>query len=279
VKPEAATGRGVLLGSWRLAAVAAIVVLLVVVAVGRQAFAAAAPVATPEAHAYAIGERLACPICEGLSVADSPSALAQQMRAEITDQIAAGQSDAQIQQYFVARYGPAILLTPPKQGFTLLAWWVPVLFIVAIGIGIGLAAYRWSRRPATDEVLPALTAEEERQYAARLAAQLPGPGGEGPRSGVAGEDPLAGFGNQGPHSGFRVPSGCSPPGVGESQYLATGRVPGANGHDDGPGMLPSSRPRSSPPRMGERPGEGACSQPTPGEGACSQPTPGERARP
>jgi cytochrome c-type biogenesis protein CcmH len=174
VKLEAAPGRGVLPGNWRLAVVAAIVLLLVVAAVSRQALSTAAPAATPEARAHAIGERLACPICEGLSVADSPSALAQQMRAEITDQIAAGQSDAQIQQYFVARYGPAILLTPPKQGFTLLAWWAPILFIVCSAVGIGLAAYRWSRRPGTEEALPALTAEEERQYAARLAAQLPG---------------------------------------------------------------------------------------------------------
>jgi cytochrome c-type biogenesis protein CcmH len=173
VKPEvAAGGRARALGR-RPAILAVCVVLLVLAALGRQMLSPVPPAATPEARAHAIGERLACPICEGLSVADSPSALAQQMRAVITEQIAAGDTDAQIQQYFVARYGPGILLTPPKQGFTLLAWWVPLLFIVASALGIGLAAYRWSRRPVTDEALPDLSAEEERRYAARLAAQMP----------------------------------------------------------------------------------------------------------
>ncbi len=264
MKPEAATGRGVSLQSWWLAVVAAIVLLLVVVAVGRQAMSTAAPAATPEARAHAIGERLACPICEGLSVADSPSALAQQMRAEITDQITAGRSDAQIQQFFVARYGPAILLTPPKQGFTLLAWWAPILFIVCSAVGICLAAYRWSRRPATEEALPTLTAEEERQYATRLAAQLPG--GEGAQSGSGGRGgPRSGFGVQkGPRSGFAI----SPPRLGESQHRATGSDSPTVPHDAGPSTLPPSQARSSPPGLGERPGDGASPQPS---GARAQP--------
>ena len=152
---------------------ATFVLLLVVVAVGKLVFSAAALPTTPEARAHAMGERLACPICQGLSVADSPSALAQQMRGVIVDEIAAGQSDAQIEQYFVARYGPAILLTPPKQGFTLLAWWGPILFLLLSAAGVGLAAYRWSRHPSPEDQLPELSADEERQYRARLAAELP----------------------------------------------------------------------------------------------------------
>jgi phosphoribosylanthranilate isomerase len=87
--------------------------------------------------------------------------------------------------------------------------------------------------------------------------------------------PLSGFGNKGPLSG----SAISPPSVGESQRLATGSVPGTSWHDDGPGMLPSSRSRSSPPGVGERPGEGACSQRSPGEGASPSQRSGERAFP
>ncbi|MGI8912181.1 MAG: cytochrome c-type biogenesis protein [Chloroflexota bacterium] len=184
MKPERPSGRLLRPGRWRLGVCAALVALFVALAVGRLAFSTAAPAATPEARAHLIGERLACPICEGLSVADSPSALAQQMRGVITDQIAAGQSEAQIEQYFVARYGPAILLTPPKQGFTLLAWWVPVLFIVVTAAGVIAAAYRWSRHPASCEALPDLSPNEERQYAARLAAQLPGEDGDDPAKGA-----------------------------------------------------------------------------------------------
>ncbi len=172
VKLESANGR-FMSGGRLVVAVAAVVLLLVIVAGAQLVFNTAAPDATAEARAHAIGERLACPICAGLSVADSPSALAQQMRAVIADQIAAGQSDAQIEQYFVARYGPAILLTPPKQGFTLLAWWGPVLFLLVSALGIGAAAYRWSRQPSPGAMLPELSPEEERQYGERVAAELP----------------------------------------------------------------------------------------------------------
>lgn len=237
-------------GGWRTAAPAVLIGLLVVIAVVHLILGGAAPAVTPEARAHAIGERLACPICEGLSVADSPSSLAQQMRGVITDQVAAGKSDAQIEQYFVDRYGPAILLTPPKQGFTLLAWWGPVLFVLLSAIGVSLAAYRWARRSSPDAELPELSAEEERRYAARLAAELPG-----------GDGPLPGAG-QGPLSGFAI----SPPSLGESHGQAIGSVPGTSRHDDSSEMLPTSRPRSSPPErsvLGER----------------AQRAPGERARP
>ncbi|HEV7216526.1 MAG TPA: cytochrome c-type biogenesis protein [Chloroflexota bacterium] len=172
MKPEAAQ-RLPAAGGRRLAVLVALIGLLVVGAMTHLLLGGPAATLTPEARAHAIGERLACPICEGLSVADSPSALAQQMRGVISDQVAAGKSDAQIEQYFVDRYGPAILLTPPKQGFTLLAWWGPVLFFLISAIGVSLAAYRWARRSSPDPELLHLSAEEERRYAARLAAELP----------------------------------------------------------------------------------------------------------
>ncbi len=175
MKPESETQhRASPAVSRRLVVAGVVVLLLIAGAVGRLAMSTAAPAPTQEARAHAIGEQLACPICQGLSVADSPSALAQQMRDVISTQVAAGRSDGQIEQYFVARYGPAILLTPPKQGFTLLAWWVPVLVIVLSAAGLVLAAYRWSRRSAAEEALPELTDEDRRRYGERLAAQLPG---------------------------------------------------------------------------------------------------------
>jgi len=172
VKPESAR-RAPAFGGWRIAAPAACIILLVAVAVVHLLLSGTAPAVTPEARAHAIGQRLACPICAGLSVADSPSALAQQMRGVISDQVAAGKTDAQIEQYFVDRYGPAILLTPPKQGFTLLAWWGPVLFFLISAIGVSLAACRWARRSPPDAGVPELSVEEEQRYAARLAVELP----------------------------------------------------------------------------------------------------------
>jgi len=161
-------------GHRRVGAVAAVVALLVLVATMQLALRSGPPLSTPDARAHVIGERLACPICAGLSVADSPSALATQMRVVIVDQIAAGQSNAQIEQYFVARYGPAILLTPPKQGFTLLAWWGPIVFLLASALGIGIAAFRWSRQQSPEGVMSELSPDEERRYGERVAAELPG---------------------------------------------------------------------------------------------------------
>lgn len=147
-----------------------VVALLVVLAILHET-AAVAPPLTPAARAHAIGERLACPICHGETVADSPSVLAQQMRGIIADQIAQGRSDAQITQYFVDRYGQGILLAPPAHGFSLLAWLLPIALLVGGGGGIALAAVRWSRRGGAD-ALPALTPEEQAHYGALLAQRL-----------------------------------------------------------------------------------------------------------
>jgi cytochrome c-type biogenesis protein CcmH len=78
-------------------------------------------------EAHRIGQTLQCPVCEGHSVAESPSQLATQMRAVIREKLSAGESDQQISQYFVDRYGESVLRIPPRSGFTAIAWIVPYL--------------------------------------------------------------------------------------------------------------------------------------------------------
>lgn len=130
-----------------------------------------------EAQMREVARVLACPVCQGLSVADSPSQLAQQMRAAILDQLAAGASREQVIQYFVDRYGEGILFDPPKRGFGLLIWWVPVLGVLAGSVLVGLLLARWVRRPtvAPDETAgsePPLSSAELATYRSRLAAEL-----------------------------------------------------------------------------------------------------------
>ncbi|MDQ2714855.1 MAG: cytochrome c-type biogenesis protein CcmH [Chloroflexota bacterium] len=72
-----------------------------------------------------VASQLKCPICQGESVQDSPSELAQQMRGVIRQQLQSGRSEQQVIQYFVDRYGEQIVWVPRWQGFTLLAWLVP----------------------------------------------------------------------------------------------------------------------------------------------------------
>jgi cytochrome c-type biogenesis protein CcmH len=98
-------------------------------------------------EAYEIGAQLRCVVCQNLSVADSPSEMAGQMRAVIKERLAGGERPEQVIAYFVDKYGEWILLSPRRRGFTALVWVAPVV-AVAAGFGIlALVLRRWTRRP------------------------------------------------------------------------------------------------------------------------------------
>lgn len=101
-----------------------------------------------------VAAQLRCVVCQNLSVADSPSEMANQMRAIVRERLAAGERPEQVIQYFVERYGEWILLSPRPRGFNLLVWLFPV---VAVGAGllvVGLLLRRWTRRAATRPAAP-----------------------------------------------------------------------------------------------------------------------------
>lgn len=115
-----------------------------------------------------IAGKLQCPICEGESVTDSHSAIAADMRRIISEQLAGGRTEPQILQYFVDRYGVAILRDPPRTGFYAAVWWIPVLAL-ALGVGVVYAVAR-SRRPSAsdDGSTTALSGEDLEAYRRRL---------------------------------------------------------------------------------------------------------------
>src|SRR3989440_9769495 len=86
----------------------------------------APPQQTLDQRVHDVASQLQCLVCQGESVADSPATLSQQMRGIIRQQLQSGKSEQEVIQYFVSRYGERILLSPPWQGFTLLAWLVPI---------------------------------------------------------------------------------------------------------------------------------------------------------
>jgi cytochrome c-type biogenesis protein CcmH len=99
-----------------------------------------------DAEAREIASGLRCPVCQNLSVADSPSEMAREMRALIVEQLRAGKKRGEIRAYFVSKYGEWILLSPTPRGFGLLVWVLPALGTLA---GLGGAAWvvrRWARR-------------------------------------------------------------------------------------------------------------------------------------
>ena len=84
---------------------------------------------TLDQHAQRIASQLKCPVCQGESVADAPVELAQQMRGIIREKLQAGESDQQIIQFFIDRYGQQIVWSPPWWGFSLLAWLAPIVLV------------------------------------------------------------------------------------------------------------------------------------------------------
>jgi cytochrome c-type biogenesis protein CcmH len=99
-----------------------------------------------------VAAQLRCPVCQGLSLADSPSELALEMKDVVRDQLAAGRTPDEVKAYFVAKYGEWILLEPPRRGVNLLAYALPAIALVG-GLGVvWLALRRWtSASPVTDD--------------------------------------------------------------------------------------------------------------------------------
>jgi len=119
-----------------------------------------------------IASHLRCVVCQNLSVADSPSDTANQMRGIIRERLAAGDTPDQVVAYFVEKYGLWILLSPPKQGFNLLVWVVP---FAGLGLGLVVVALllrRWSRRTAAPAAEAPAVDEAMRQRIRREMAEL-----------------------------------------------------------------------------------------------------------
>lgn len=113
----------------------AVLVVVAVVAVG----SLAAPAPTDDAaRARALAAELRCPDCQALSVAESRTAAAAAIRAEIEAQVAAGRSDAEIRAHFVDRYGSWILLVPADP----LIWILPVAALLAGAAGLVIWLHR-----------------------------------------------------------------------------------------------------------------------------------------
>ncbi len=79
-----------------------------------------------------VASSLRCPVCQGLSIADSPSELALEMKGLVRDQLAAGKTPDEVRAYFITKYGEWVLLEPKAEGLNLLVYLLPVL-----GIGAG----------------------------------------------------------------------------------------------------------------------------------------------
>ncbi|MEA2010718.1 MAG: cytochrome c-type biogenesis protein CcmH [Actinomycetota bacterium] len=126
--------------AWLIVPVVALAVIVVGLWPGTEASA------DPEARAYHLAISLKCPICAGESLAGSQTDLAKDLRALIDEQIAAGRTDEEIVDMFVANYGEQVLLDPPSTGWGVVLWAVP-LAVVTVGAVAVLGLRRKDKEP------------------------------------------------------------------------------------------------------------------------------------
>lgn len=112
----------------------------------------------------ALASTIRCPQCSGQSVAESNVTIAREIRADIRTRIAAGETDDEIRQVYIDRYGRSIVLTPDSGGFTGLVWVVPVVAAAVSMAAVGLAFRRWRLEA---EALPDAS-DEDRELVADL---------------------------------------------------------------------------------------------------------------
>ena len=115
-------------------------------AVGVAVLALAAPAAASEERPTPadVEDEVICPTCETtLDQSDSP--IARRMKATIRERIAAGDSKSEIKARLVDEFGQRVLAAPPRKGFNLLAWWLPIGGLVVGAVAVALLAWRWSR--------------------------------------------------------------------------------------------------------------------------------------
>lgn len=118
--------------------------------------AALVPVAVAsEAHPTLneLENEVMCPVCN-TTLAQSDSDAARAIERVVRAKIDAGWTKSRIKDFLVRSYGRSILAAPPKKGFDLLAWLLPLGGIVIGGALLGVAAWRWSRGRADAEPLP-----------------------------------------------------------------------------------------------------------------------------
>ena len=114
-----------------------------------------------EARARDLSRELRCMVCQNQSIDDSEAPLARDLRLLVRERIAAGDSDAQVLDFLVARYGQFVLLKPKFEPQTFLLWLATPLVLVGGGVVLWMHSRRRSKVDGEMAAGPALTAEEK----------------------------------------------------------------------------------------------------------------------
>ena len=121
-----------------------------------------------EARARNLSRELRCMVCQNQSIDDSEAPLARDLRLLVRERIAAGDSDGQVIDFLVARYGEFVLLKPRLERQTLLLWLIPPSVLFGGGVALWMHLRRRAKGPPEPSL--SLSAEEEAKIAALMSA-------------------------------------------------------------------------------------------------------------
>ena len=125
-----------------------------------------------EARARDLSRELRCMVCQNQSIDDSEAPLARDLRLLVRERIAAGDSDAQVMDFLVARYGEFVLLKPRLNSHTWLLWFLTPLALAIGGTALWMQGRRRARSDAEqDAASSSLTPEEEARIHQLIAAE------------------------------------------------------------------------------------------------------------
>ncbi len=137
-----------------------------------------------EARARALSQEIRCLVCQNEPIDSSNADLARDLRILVRERIVAGDSDAEVKAFLVARYGDYVLFDPPMKATTYVLWFGPALILLLGALGVFLYFSRLRRAPTA---AAPLSAEERARLERLLAHEAPGGEARGEeRSGPAG---------------------------------------------------------------------------------------------
>jgi cytochrome c-type biogenesis protein CcmH len=129
--------------------------------------AAAASAATAAPSPSDLEAELVCPTCKTtLDQSDAP--IARRMKQIIRTRLSEGATEKEIKAELVAQFGPGVIAEPPKSGFDLLAWLVPLGILAGGALGVGAIAWGWRRRRRDEVPVEPLDPALERRLDAEL---------------------------------------------------------------------------------------------------------------
>lgn len=125
-------------------------------------------------QAYSIDHSLMCPVCPGETIDQAQVELARQMRTVVRERLAEGMTRDEVLQFFVERYGESVLAAPPKEGFNLIVWIVPILVVVAGAVAVVLVVRAMRRNESALPDYESYSEDELEEYLVIVDREMEG---------------------------------------------------------------------------------------------------------